>query len=213
MNSFTNGSTAADDPDFTGRIHTDSMASKEPGVSDKSSWLESEPWNRSSLASTDNSKSPAKDGPFSKGLTAMLIRQVQVEVQEMLQKQNSMPVHKVTMNLHPPSLGTLDVELKVRGNRVYAAFVTASVQVKEILETGMGDLRQSFSNAGMESGEPDVFLRQEYFQEGEKHQNHRSAGKAGSWADGGAGMTDPDGDSSKSEENWRSAHHSVYLWV
>jgi|GEM_PF-3760221 len=67
--------------------------------------------------------------------------------------------HRATISIEPPYLGKLDIELKVQGNNVRATFVASTAAVKSLLESSMADLQQSFSDAGLEGGEAQVFLR------------------------------------------------------
>ena len=91
---------------------------------------------------------------------AEIFRQVQDRVEEMLAKFSWPATHRARLSLNPPSLGALDIEVEVRGEHVKATFLTASPVVKEILDSGMDTLRQSFSQSGMDQSETNVFLQQ-----------------------------------------------------
>lgn len=56
---------------------------------------------------------------------------------------------EIRMNLHPPHLGGLRIQLKVEGDRVHAHIVAQSPQVREILSSQVHDLRQSFLQHGL----------------------------------------------------------------
>ena len=91
---------------------------------------------------------------------AEIFRQVRDRVEEMLAKFSWPATHRARLSLNPPSLGALDIEVEVRGDHVRATFMTASPAVKEILDSGMDTLRQSFSQSGMDESETNVFLQQ-----------------------------------------------------
>jgi flagellar hook-length control protein FliK len=67
---------------------------------------------------------------------------------------------RATIILDPPYLGNLEVEIKVHGTQIKATFVASTEMVKNLLESNMADLKQSFADAGFDQGETSVFLRE-----------------------------------------------------
>jgi flagellar hook-length control protein FliK len=56
---------------------------------------------------------------------------------------------RVEIQLHPPHLGKLEIDLTLKGNDLEASFVTQNFLVKEILELHVDQLRQAFLNQGI----------------------------------------------------------------
>jgi flagellar hook-length control protein FliK len=85
---------------------------------------------------------------------------------------------RATIILDPPYLGSLEVEIKVHGAQIKATFVASTEMVKNLLESNMADLKQSFADAGFEQGETSVFLRE--------NKSNGSGGRGGdrTWPDG-----------------------------
>ncbi len=92
---------------------------------------------------------------------AEVVRQVQTQLEEMVTKVTWTGTQKATLNLNPPQLGSVDVEVIVRGDHVKAVFTASTPLVREALESGMNMLKHSLSDAGMGGGQADVFLKQE----------------------------------------------------
>jgi hypothetical protein len=59
-------------------------------------------------------------------------------------------VHRLRMNLDPESLGHLDVELKVKGDKLTANIKAESLEAYEALEKELSSLKESLSQAGLE---------------------------------------------------------------
>ncbi|MDR1110656.1 MAG: flagellar hook-length control protein FliK [Deltaproteobacteria bacterium] len=59
-------------------------------------------------------------------------------------------VHRLKMNLDPESLGRLDVELKVKGDKLTAHIRAESLEAYEALEREMSALKESLGQAGLE---------------------------------------------------------------
>ncbi|MDR2300714.1 MAG: flagellar hook-length control protein FliK [Deltaproteobacteria bacterium] len=59
-------------------------------------------------------------------------------------------VHRLRMNLDPESLGHLDVELKVKGDKLTANIKAESLAAYEALEKEMSSLKQTLAQAGLE---------------------------------------------------------------
>jgi hypothetical protein len=59
-------------------------------------------------------------------------------------------IHRLKMNLDPESLGHLDVELKVKGDKLIAYIKAESLEAYEALEKEMANLKDSLSQAGLE---------------------------------------------------------------
>jgi flagellar hook-length control protein FliK len=56
---------------------------------------------------------------------------------------------RVEIQLHPPHLGRLEIDLTLKDNNLEASFVTQNFLVKEILELHVDQLRQAFLNQGI----------------------------------------------------------------
>jgi hypothetical protein len=59
-------------------------------------------------------------------------------------------IHRLKMNLSPESLGQLDVELKVKGEKLTAYIKAESLEAYEALEKEMSGLKESLSQAGLQ---------------------------------------------------------------
>jgi flagellar hook-length control protein FliK len=89
--------------------------------------------------------------------------------------------------------------VEVRGEQVKATFMTASPVVKEILDSGMDTLRQSFSQAGMDQSETNVFLNQ-----GNAEGRDSYKQSFGNRKKGGSGVTELKTDSATSNSGLKS---------
>jgi flagellar hook-length control protein FliK len=91
---------------------------------------------------------------------AEVVSQVRTQLEEMVSKVTWTGTQKATLNLNPPHLGSVDVDVIVRGDHVKAVFTASTPLVREALESGMDMLKQSLSGAGMGDSDADVFLKQ-----------------------------------------------------
>ena len=66
---------------------------------------------------------------------------------------------EVSLRLDPPSLGTLDIKLKIDDNSLSVQFQSASPQVRELLHNQADRLRASLNDANMNLVDVDVFFR------------------------------------------------------
>jgi len=65
---------------------------------------------------------------------------------------------RVTIQLNPPSLGQVDVSLSIKNNQLQATMIAESVQVKNILESNMGQLRVTLENQNIGVDRISVFV-------------------------------------------------------
>jgi len=68
---------------------------------------------------------------------------------------------RVTIQLNPPSLGQINVNLAMKNNQLQAIIVAESVQVKNILESNMNQLRVSLEGSNIEVDKVSVFVGNE----------------------------------------------------
>ena len=65
---------------------------------------------------------------------------------------------RAKISLQPPTLGKLDMYIITKGNQVRATFFTETPQVKEIIESNLPQLRQSFLQQGLKVEHFNVFV-------------------------------------------------------
>ncbi len=80
-------------------------------------------------------------------------------------------IKEVSLRLDPPSLGTLDIKLKIDDNSLSVQFQSASPQVRELLHNQADRLRASLNDANMNLVDVDV-------SSGQDSGNHHSHGQA-----------------------------------
>ncbi len=68
---------------------------------------------------------------------------------------------KVTIQLNPPELGKLNVNLTMRNNQLQAVMIAESVQVKNILELNMNQLKVALEGQNIEVDKVSVFVGNE----------------------------------------------------
>jgi flagellar hook-length control protein FliK len=66
---------------------------------------------------------------------------------------------ELRLQLKPEELGSIDLKLRVDGDRVHVAMVTAQPGVRELLETQLPQLRQMLEQGGLQLGDVDVTQR------------------------------------------------------
>ncbi len=107
-----------------------------------------------------------------------LIEQI-VNSRELLEKGEG----RVKLKLNPPSLGTLDMDVRVRSNRVEVTVMADNKDVRQILQTHLDDLKNALQDRGLQM---DRFNIQ--WQNGSQGRNFREyAGGSAFWGnDGGS---------------------------
>lgn len=113
--------------------------------------------------------------------------------------------------LQPPSLGKLDLHIIIKDDQVKVTFFAENLQVKEIIESNLAQLRQSFVQQGMRVDDFGVFVG-----------HHPSGNTAGQEKAFGGLTTDsphldgPEEDGVVSPEgtrSWMAGNHTVDLFV
>ena len=77
---------------------------------------------------------------------------------------------RATLTLEPPSLGKLTMHIITRDNQVRATFFAETPQVKEIIESNLPQLRQSFLEQGLKVEDFSVFVS--YQPRGDQTEQH-----------------------------------------
>ena len=113
--------------------------------------------------------------------------------------------------LQPPSLGKLNLHILTKDDQVKVTFFAENLQVKEIIESNLAQLRQSFVQQGMRVDDFGVFV------------GHHPSGNAAGQENAFGGLTadspdldGPDGEGSGSPEgirSWIAGNHTVDLFV
>ncbi len=115
---------------------------------------------------------------------------------------------RVRIALNPPTLGTLDMDVMVRGNKVHVILQAESSDVKQILQSHMDNLKVSLRNQGLVADTIQVFAQEKsdgsgYYESsrdtawfGEGNNDNRSRNERG-W---GGGDTDFSGSTSSMPE-------------
>jgi flagellar hook-length control protein FliK len=66
---------------------------------------------------------------------------------------------RVVITLHPPQLGTLDMDIQVRDNKVSMVMLANSHEVKQVLESGLSQLKNALSDQGFQIDRVDVLVQ------------------------------------------------------
>jgi flagellar hook-length control protein FliK len=113
--------------------------------------------------------------------------------------------------LQPPSLGKLNLHIITKNGQVKVTFFAENLQVKEIIESNLAQLRQSFVQQGLRVDDFGVFV------------GHHPSGNAAGQENAFGGLTadspdldGPDGEGSGSPEgirSWIAGNHTVDLFV
>ena len=113
--------------------------------------------------------------------------------------------------LQPPSLGKLNLHIITKNDQVKVTFFAENLQVKEIIESNLAQLRQSFVQQGLRVDDFGVFV------------GHHPSGNAAGQENAFGGLTadspdldGPDGEGSGSPEgirSWIAGNHTVDLFV
>ncbi len=92
-------------------------------------------------------------------------RQIMDQVLDYMKIQLQPEVSNLEMQLHPASLGTLKVQVEVRGEAVTAHFITENETVKTVLETQMIELKEQFQQQGMKVDAVEVSVQTQTFEQ------------------------------------------------
>ena len=66
---------------------------------------------------------------------------------------------RMVMTLHPPQLGTIDMDIRVRDNRVSMLMLADNHEVKQVLESSLTQLRNALSEQGFQVDRVDVLVQ------------------------------------------------------
>jgi hypothetical protein len=66
---------------------------------------------------------------------------------------------RVVITLHPPQLGTLDMDIQVRNNKVSMLMLADNHEVKQVLESGLTQLKNALSDQGFQIDRLDVLVQ------------------------------------------------------
>jgi flagellar hook-length control protein FliK len=66
---------------------------------------------------------------------------------------------RVTITLHPPQLGTIDMDIQVRDNKVSLLMLADNHEVKQVLESSLTQLRNALSDQGLQVDRVDVLVQ------------------------------------------------------
>ena len=142
----------------------------------------------------DGRKAPAPATP----VRASLVLQQVIENAGAALRQGS---GRVVITLHPPRLGSLDMDLVVRDNRVKMVMLADSREVKEILESKMAELKTSLQEQGFRIDRLEVAVQDQSekgdsgfwreFRLAEQESASSGAGRGGEREDAGREVTRP----------------------
>ncbi|GEM_PF-4123320 len=97
--------------------------------------------------------------------TAPLVRSIHAQFREALQASVQERRNTVEMRLDPPEWGTLHVRLQIQRNEVQLTVVAEHQFVKEALDRGLAQLRQSLTDQGLQLGHLQVSVGQQSAQQ------------------------------------------------
>jgi flagellar hook-length control protein FliK len=66
---------------------------------------------------------------------------------------------RVVITLHPPQLGTVDMDIQVRDNKVSMLMLADNHEVKQVLESGLSQLKNALSEQGFQIDRVDVLVQ------------------------------------------------------
>ena len=89
---------------------------------------------------------------------------------------------RVALTLQPPRLGTLDLDVAVKDNRVTMIMLADNQEVKQMLQSGMDDLRNALQDKGFQIDRMEVLV-----------QNRPDDAGAGFWQQAGFAGNDSSG--------------------
>lgn len=92
-------------------------------------------------------------------------RQIMDQVMDYMKIQLQPEVSNLEMQLHPASLGTLQIQVEVRGEAVTAKFIAENETVKAALETQMVELKEQFQQQGMKVDAVEVSVQTQTFEQ------------------------------------------------
>ncbi len=96
---------------------------------------------------------------------------------------------RVALTLQPPQLGTLDLDVAVKDNRVTMIMLADNQEVKQMLQSGMDDLRNALQDKGFQIDRLEVLV-----------QNRPDDAGAGFWQQAGFAGNDSSGREQRKSE-------------
>lgn len=147
-------------------------------------------------------------------LPAYVVRQVAEQMTQMVAKQQT----SLNLQLKPPTLGELNVEISVKDGVVKATMVAESVAAKQALESGMEQLKSQLASQGLKlerveiTINPDAQRQQAEAQAQAQDQNRFGRGGANSGGGGGSSPeeVEPDGFTPVAQGRAQSGFISVF---
>jgi hypothetical protein len=119
---------------------------------------------------------------------------------------------KARISLHPPSLGKVNMHIVTRDNQVSATFFAETSLVKEIIESNLPQLRESFQQQGLKVDQFNVFVGHQPAGNQAEQQNFSNAG--GSYRSAGEGLEEEEGIIASEQMKRRAmGSHSVDLFI
>lgn len=73
---------------------------------------------------------------------------------------------RVEMDLHPKTLGRIEVQLEMKNGEIEARFLTANAATRDLINEGMPRLREAFQEHGTETAYVDVGTANQGFSDG-----------------------------------------------
>ncbi|MBA4357940.1 MAG: hypothetical protein C0405_09475 [Desulfovibrio sp.] len=116
-------------------------------------------------------------------LPAHVVRQVGQALTQMVAKEQT----TLRLELKPPSLGELNLELAVKDGNVTAKLVAENAAAKQALEAGMDQLKQDLANQGLKIARVEITVNPDAqrAQAQAGGEGHNRGGRSGSRAQGG----------------------------
>lgn len=110
---------------------------------------------------------------------------------------------RVVITLHPPQLGTIDMDIQVRDNKVSMLMLADNHEVKQVLESSLTQLRNALSEQGFQVDRVDVLVQDRSGNEfaGLMHERGSSAEGHRQAESGGQNARGADADSSETRRS------------
>ena len=104
---------------------------------------------------------------------------------------------RVVITLHPPQLGTIDMDIQVRDNKVSMLMLADNHEIKQVLESSLTQLRNALSEQGLQVDRVDVLVQDRSGNEfaGLMHERGSSAEGHGQAESGGQNARGAEADS------------------
>lgn len=116
---------------------------------------------------------PKAEHTVKESLPVSRLQEIDTSIIKTIQNGN----RSLTVKLEPPELGTINIKLVLTDGMVRADIRVDNLQVKDMMNLAVPQIRQSLENAGIRVSEFAVDIREEYYSDGKRQNNDNEGGK------------------------------------